>query len=540
MTATTQRQEQPVLLSPEDKARLRKQRRAAAYADAASAGWKVWTVKLFSLAIIDAAAIYAGLALLAGGSTLIAVIVLVATVAINAVYLIPGLLPAKYMTPGLVFLIVYQIVAMVFTAYIAFTNFGSGHNSTKEDAVAALLQQNQQRVEDSASYPVTILERDGELYLLTTDPETGEFVVGSADTPLEAVEGATATGAPGYTTLDFAQIVAQQDAVAELTVPMGDSSSDGYLRTADGSTAYVYTSLLDWDPAADTMTNTETGVVYSDNGDGAFVSPDGEELLPGWQVWVGPENFIRAFAEESIRGPFLAVLVWTFTFAVLAVGTAFFFGLILAIVFNDPRMKSKKYYRVVMILPYAFPGFLSALVWAGLFNKDFGFINNVVLGGAAIPWLSDPWLAKVAILIVNLWLAFPYFFLVCTGALQALPEECLEASKVDGATVMQVFRLIKLPLLLVAVAPLLVSSFAMNFNNFGLIFLLTGGGPQFADASINVGATDLLISMVYKVAFVGAERDYGLASAFSIIIFFLVAGISYLGFRQTKVLEELN
>lgn len=111
----------------------------------------------------------------------------------------------------------------------------------------------------------------------------------------------------------------------------------------------------------------------------------------------------------------------------------------------------------------------------------------------------------------------------------------------DGASVWQTFRLIKFPLLLVAVAPLLIASFAFNFNNFGLIFLLTGGGPQIAGgASINVGSTDLLISMVYKVAFVGSERDYGLASAFSIIIFVLVAVISFIGFRQTKVLEDLN
>lgn len=527
-------------VSPEERARLRRQRRAAAYAEVAAAGWKVWVVKLVSLAIISAASVFAILSLLQHGSVLIAVIVAIATIAINIVYLVPGLLPAKYLTPGLVFLIVYQIVAMVFTAYIAFTNFGSGHNSTKEDAVAALLQQSQHRVEESATYPVTILEKGGDFFLLTADPDTGDILVGGADQPLEEVDGATRLEAPGYTTLDFSQVLAHQDEITALAVPLTDDPNDGALRTTDGSNAYVYVSTLAWDPDANTMTDTTTGTVYSDSGRGAFTSPQGEELLPGWQVWVGGENFVRAFTEESIRGPFLAVLAWNFAFAFLAVATAFFLGLTLAIVFNDPRMKSKKYYRVVMILPYAFPGFLSALVWAGLFNKDFGFINNILLGGASIPWLSDPWLAKMAILLVNLWLAFPYFFLVCTGALQSLPEECLEAGKVDGASLWQIFRLIKLPLLLVAVAPLLVASFAMNFNNFGLIYLLTKGGPQFADASINVGATDLLISMVYKVAFVGAERDYGLASAFSIIIFFLVAGISYLGFRQTKALEDLN
>ncbi|HWM17702.1 MAG TPA: ABC transporter permease subunit, partial [Microbacterium sp.] len=211
-----------------------------------------------------------------------------------------------------------------------------------------------------------------------------------------------------------------------------------------------------------------------------------------------------------------------------------------AIVFNDPRMKSKRFYRVIVILPYAFPGFLTALVWAGMFNQDFGIINQWFFGGAAIPWLQDPWLAKIALLTVNLWLGFPYMFLVCTGAIQSIPDDILEAARADGAGAWGIFRLIKFPLLLVSVAPLLISSFAFNFNNFVLVYFLTQGGPRFPDASINVGQTDILISMVYKVAFVGSERDYGLASAFSVIIFIVVGVISWIAFRQTKALEELN
>ncbi len=161
-------------------------------------------------------------------------------------------------------------------------------------------------------------------------------------------------------------------------------------------------------------------------------------------------------------------------------------------------------------------------------------------GGASIPWLTDPTLAKVSILIVNLWLGFPYMFLVCTGALQAIPEDIVEAATVDGARPWAVFRLIKLPLLLVTLAPLLIASFAFNFNNFNLIYLLTNGGPRDPDAPIPVGFTDILISMVYKVAFTGQTRDYGLASAFAIIIFIIVAVIAVISFRKTKALEDLN
>ncbi|TFV85336.1 ABC transporter permease subunit [Microbacterium sp. dk485] len=542
MTLTPVETDQPT--ERRDPAADKRRRRAERYAEAASAGWKVWLVKIAALAIIDAAAVYATMVLAASDQWVIAGIVAVVTVAVNVVYLTPGLLPAKYLTPGLIFLLVFQIFVIGYTVYIAFTNYGSGHNSSKDDAVNALLLQSQSRLEDSATYPITVVEQNGVFSLLVTDPETGDAEVGNSDAPLEPVDaefsGGKAIEAEGYTTLQFAEVIANQKEIGAIAVPVSEDPNDGYLRTTDGSSAYLFTSSLQWDPDADTMTDTRTGTVYHDVGTGAFTADDGTELLPGWVVTVGVDNFVRAFTEESIRGPFIAVAIWTFVFAFLSVATTFVLGLFLAIVFNDPRMKSRKYYRVIMILPYAFPAFLSALVWAGLFNQDFGFINQVIFGGASIPWLQDPLLAKIAILIVNLWLGFPYMFLVTTGALQSIPDDVTEAGKVDGASVWQIFRYIKFPLLLVSVAPLLISSFAFNFNNFNLIYMLTGGGPRFADASINAGATDILISMVYKVAFVGQLRDFGLASAFSIIIFVLVGVISYISFRQTKALEELN
>jgi arabinogalactan oligomer/maltooligosaccharide transport system permease protein len=134
-------------------------------------------------------------------------------------------------------------------------------------------------------------------------------------------------------------------------------------------------------------------------------------------------------------------------------------------------------------------------------------------------------------------------FLISTGALQAIPAELMESAKLDGASNWQAFRLIKLPLLLVSLAPLLISSFAFNFNNFTLIYLLTGGGPSSGDASLSVdpGGTDILITFVYKIAFASSSgRDYGLASAFSILIFLIVGTLSYIGFRRTKSLEEIN
>ncbi len=521
----------------------KKQRRAANIADAASGGMKMLLLKLVLLGILDAVAVYAVLVLAMNEQWLIAAVVVIVAAVVNWIYFSRRKLPAKYLAPGIIFLVLFQVFVLVYTGYIAFTNYGTGHNGSKEQAVSSLMASSLQRVEDSPTYPVTVVDRLGTLGLLATDPD-GDAYVGTNDEPLEPVdaemEGGQAVAADGWTSLSFADVLARTDEITELAVPFSDDPNDGALRTPDGSNAYQYISTLEYDEGAGTMTDATTGTVYRDIGTGAFTSDDGEELLPGWQIAVGFDNFVRAVTDPRLAQPLVYVTLWTFAFAFISVASTFFLGLFLAIVFNDVRMRGRKYYRVALILPYAIPSFLSALIWAGMMNESFGFINQVLLGGASVPWLTDPWMAKVSVLIVNLWLGFPYMFLVCMGALQSIPDELQEAATVDGAKPWAVFRLIKLPLLLVTVAPLLIASFAFNFNNFNVIYMLTDGGPRDSNAPIPVGFTDLLITMVYKVAFTGQSRDYGLASAYSIIIFIVVAVISIIAFRRTKALEELN
>lgn len=188
-------------------------------------------------------------------------------------------------------------------------------------------------------------------------------------------------------------------------------------------------------------------------------------------------------------------------------------------------------------MPYALPVFLTALLWKGMLNTDFGIINQLLPGGN-IGWLTDPWLARGAVLIVNLWLGYPYMLLVCTGALTAIPADLKEAAFVDGASGRHAFRTVVLPLLLVSVAPLLISSFAFNFNNFTLIQLLTNGGP-FSGSINDGGSTDLLINYTFRKAFNDTNQQLGLASAISLLIFVVVGSISAYSFRLTKKLEEI-
>ncbi len=197
---------------------------------------------------------------------------------------------------------------------------------------------------------------------------------------------------------------------------------------------------------------------------------------------------------------------------------------------------------MLVILPYAFPAYLTGLVWAGMLNQEFGFINEVLLGGAQIPWLADPWLARFSVHlrqhVARLRLHVPG---VHRRAAVACPTTSSRRPRWTAPARGASFRAVKLPLLFVAVAPLLIATFAFNFNNFGVIYMLTRGNPRFTDTTLDIGATDIMITMVYKVAFGGGGgRDLGLASALSILIFVIVTIVAVVSFRQTKALEDLN
>ena len=442
-------------------------------------------IKLVLMMLVDALGVYGIITAAFVQSWTIVAILVVLLAIVNYVYFSKRMIPGKYLVPGLIFLLIYQVFVMGYTGYVSLTNYGQGHNSTKADELSI-------------------------------------------------------TEIPGETILGFDQLVTRQKEVAGLSAAVSDDPNEGFYVTSDGTKGYLAKSILTYDEAADTMTNAQTGEVFkADESKGLFVSDAGTELKPGWRVFVGFSNYANVFASSDLAGPFFKALLWSFAFAVLSVLTTFAFGLFLALVFSDERVKGRRIYQSLLILPYAFPGFLATLVWRGMLNEKYGFINNVILGGADIPWLTDGFLAKIAILGVNLWLGFPYMFLVCMGALQSLPSDCMEAAKIDGASALRTVWSVKLPLVLQSTVPLLIASFAFNFNNFSLIYMLTNGGPNYPGLSVPVGETDILISMVYKIAFEGGKPDYGLASAMSIIIFIVVGVIAWLGFRQTKALEEL-
>lgn len=510
-------------------------------------GWG-FLAKLALMALVNAFGVMTLISAFRAESWLIFGATLVLLLAADVVYFAKRSLPLKYLLPGLVFLLVFQVFIFGYTAYIAFTNYGTGHAGTQEQAVEAALIQGERRVDDSPEYPLSVLDRGGQLGFAIVDD--GDVLVGTADEPLVRVRdaeigsGGTPSEVPGWEVVPRATVITDPEVqahIASLRVPVSDDPNDGSIRTRDGSTGAVYESTLVWDAEAQTITDTTTGTIYAADDRGSFVAEDGTALPTGWYVNVGFDNFLRLFTDPALAQVLATVTVWTFVFATLSVLLPFALGLILALIYNDARLKGRRVLRTLYILPYAFPAFMSALLFRGMFNAEFGVINDLFFFGANINWLGDPWLARAAVVWVNLWLTYPYYFLVCTGALQALPQDTLEAASIDGAGRSRQLRSIILPLVLVATAPLLISSFAFSFNNFTVIYMFNNGGPAIPGAPYALGATDILISAIYDISGVsGGAADYGLASALSILVFAVVGGISAIAFRQTRKLEEFQ
>ena len=255
--------------------------------------------------------------------------------------------------------------------------------------------------------------------------------------------------------------------------------------------------------------------------------------------YVGFKNYVTVFT-GNLKNVFFPVLGWTVSFAILSTLGSYSMGLLLAILLNNKHMKESKIYRALLIVPWALPSTIAILAWQGLLNEQYGGINNLLqlLGaGCNVPWLSDPFWARVVIIIVNVWLGFPYMMNVCLGGLQAISTDYYEAAKIDGATRFQCFCKITLPMVTRLSVPLVISTFASNFNNFGNIYMITQGGPARIDNQY-AGYTDILASTTYKMT--TWSNRYELSATFSVLIFVIVGTLTLLNMRLSGSFKEVD
>ncbi|MEH0828727.1 MULTISPECIES: ABC transporter permease subunit [Micromonospora] len=502
-------------------------------------------VKVVLLGLVAGIAIWAAFPLIEAEHWIALGVLAVTTAGLFYLYLSRRHIPAKYLVPGTLFLIAFQVFPVLYTASTAFTNFGDGHRGSKDDAIVAVQTASVKQVPGSTEYNLTIATKGdpatGSLTFLLSDPKTKEVFAGDADglRKLDAADvevsslSGKITSADGYTLLNIGQASSRSDAVTALVVP----TDEGAIRSNGLTRAYEGKAIRAYDAACDCVKDSETGKTWTaDEESGSFVAADGERLAQGWKVDVGLKNFATVLTDRNISGPFFGTLAWNFAFAIGSTGLTFLLGMAIALALHSPRMRGTNLYRMVLILPYAMPSFAMLLIWRDMFNTDFGLLND--LFGLNVDWFGGNWSARIAVLLVQLWLGYPYMFLVATGALQAIPRELTEATSVDGASPWQSFRAVTLPLLLVALSPLLIASFAYNFNNVNAILFTTEGGPFAPDNPTN-GATDLLITYTYRLAFGAQGAEFGLAATVSIFIFAIVATVSAISFRRTRKQEEV-
>ena len=269
----------------------------------------------------------------------------------------------------------------------------------------------------------------------------------------------------------------------------------------------------------------------------AFTSYDHEHQPPGNLFgWVGLDNFKAMLGQGSkLAATFWPVLGWTLIWAVCATFSCFLLGMLLALLINRKGTRFKGFWRFMFVLSIAIPQFVSLLSMRTIFNAN-GPVNVIlrhlgVIGMTeSIPFFTDPTLAKITIILINIWIGVPYTMLSTTGILQNIPGELYEAAKIDGATAPVIFRKITLPYMLFVMTPNLITSFTGNINNFNVIFLLSGGGPDTMEYYY-AGRTDLLVTWLYRLTI--TQKDYNLGAVIGILVFIILATLSLLTYRHT-------
>ncbi len=262
----------------------------------------------------------------------------------------------------------------------------------------------------------------------------------------------------------------------------------------------------------------------------AFTNYDANHQAPtNLFTWVGFENFrqIFDFGGSGMGSTFFAVLGWTMVWAFFATFLDYFLGMAVAILINKKGIKFKKLWRTILVITIAVPQFVSLLYVYKMFTND-GLINGYLLKWgwikSAIPFWTDPMLARITIIVVNIWIGIPYMMLIATGLLMNIPEDLYESARIDGATPFQMFRSITLPYMLFVTGPFLLTQFTGNLNNFNVIYLLTKGQPQSMNLVGNAGRTDLLVTWLYKMTV--TDTNYKMAAVIGIMVFVVTAVIS--------------
>lgn len=439
----------------------------------------------------------------------------------------PRFYKLRFVYPGIAAVFLFILLPVFYTSAIGFTNFGARNLLSLERVQAYHLSLTETDAGSKRPFGLVADGSEFRIYL----PETSDKPALLTDIITATAVNASAHSGPAPATLPVKTAIQNRAMLSTLTIntPNGDLTMAGLRDFAASRPAFT----LGIDGA---LISTDGSIMYPDHKLGLYVNEAGNTVAPGWRVGVGFDNFTKVLTAEGIREPIFKVFIWTVIFAFSSMTLTFALGLSLAVILEWRHMAFKNLYRVLLILPYAVPSFISILVFRGLFNQNFGEINLILstLFGLSPDWFTSPVLAKIMLLIVNTWLGYPYMLLLAAGFLQAVPRDLYKAAALEGSSALRNFFSITLPQILPPFVPLLIANFAFNFNNVVLILLLTRGGPDMPGTLVTVGSTDLLGSFTFRLAFQNSGQDFGMAGAISTLIFIVTGLIAYLNFKAMQ------
>jgi ABC-type sugar transport system permease subunit len=442
-------------------------------------------------------------------------------------------MPWRWLAVGMVMAVLFTIYPIFYTFYLSFTNMSGGHLLTKQQAIHRL-QEEMYAPEDGGAYSWTAYKKGDDFLLLVRDAEGAAAILKPGKSPVTQTVPGEPDAIEGFVKLTRAETLRNIQKLGSLE--FGEAPQIIKIRSMDEVSvllpAYTYNN------ADDAFTDVRTGEAYRPIR-GTYTSASGKTLVPGFMVGIGFGNYSRFLGNHAYLKPVLRILIWNICFSLFSVLISFSIGLMIALLFED--LKYKRLIRSLMIIPYPIPVLVSIMVWRALLNENMGLVTNVLQNvfGIAPRFFTDLFWTRFAIILINVYLSYPYFYVLASGALKSISPELFEAAAIDGAGSFTITGKIILPMVMRILSPLVIASFCFNFNNFTLIWGFNAGLPAMADTIVPIGYTDLLISFIYRLGFSTANAaDYGFSAAITVLLFILVALMVFFQTLNTRTMKE--
>jgi len=438
----------------------------------------------------------------------------------------------RWIAAGLVMAVLFTVYPIFYTLYLSFTNMSGGHLLTKAQAVRRLSEE-MYSPDDGGSWAWTVY-RKGKDFMLLLEHDNGFLTVKPGEDHEERDFKDPPNIIDGYTKLNAAETMKNLQALGGIDFgrpPM-------VVKILSLQEASVQVPAYSYDDAANTFTDNRTGEVYKAL-KGTYTSQSGKTLNSGYMVGIGWSNYTRFLGNSGFLKPVFGIFIWNIMFSLFSVLISFAIGMMIALLFED--LKFRRIIRTLLIIPYPIPVLVSIMVWRGLLNENMGLVTTLVsnIFGSSPKFFTDVGWTRFALILINVYLSYPYFYVLASGALKAIPKDLFEAAEIDGASPFAVVRKIILPLVMRILAPLVIASFCFNFNNFTLVWGFNAGLPAMADTAVPMGYTDLLISFIYRLGFSSSNAaDYGFSAAITVMLFILVALMVMFQTWNTKAIKE--